>query len=236
MGAQWMAAGFVHGVLNTDNTNITGESFDYGPWRWNPTYKPDFTAAYFDYGGLYAFGRQPEALLWNLARLGGCLLPLAEEAALQAALGAFEDALHAEFRRMVLWRLGVPAAGAERDAALVRALYAFLAESQAPLDQVFFDWRGGTASAGRAARSPIAALYGREDFAPVRAALAAHAPGDAAHPYFAERDRPCSMLIEEVEALWAPIAETDDWSAFNAKLAEIGTMADALAPGQAAAA
>ena len=68
-GARWMAAGFVHGVLNTDNINITGESFDYGPWRWAPVLDPHFTAAYFDQTGLYAFGRQPEALLWNLARL-----------------------------------------------------------------------------------------------------------------------------------------------------------------------
>ena len=55
-----MAAGFVHGVLNTDNINITGESFDYGPWRFLPAYDPGFTAAYFDETGLYAFGRQPE--------------------------------------------------------------------------------------------------------------------------------------------------------------------------------
>ncbi|MDQ4060131.1 MAG: YdiU family protein, partial [Pseudomonadota bacterium] len=66
VGAQWMAAGFVHGVLNTDNINVTGESFDYGPWRFLPVYDPAFTAAYFDRAGLYAYGRQAEALLWNL--------------------------------------------------------------------------------------------------------------------------------------------------------------------------
>ena len=50
--AEWMSAGFVHGVLNTDNLNVTGESFDYGPWRFLPTYQPGFTAAYFDESGL----------------------------------------------------------------------------------------------------------------------------------------------------------------------------------------
>src|SRR5690606_5015887 len=59
--ARWMVAGFVHGVLNTDNMNVTGESFDYGPWRFLPRYDPMLTAAYFDHSGLYAFGRQPEA-------------------------------------------------------------------------------------------------------------------------------------------------------------------------------
>jgi uncharacterized protein YdiU (UPF0061 family) len=231
MGAQWMAAGFVHGVLNTDNTNITGESFDYGPWRWAPTYKPDFTAAYFDHGGLYAFSRQPEALLWNLARLGGCLLPLAGEAPLQAALEAFEAEMNDEFRRKVLWRLGLDTAGEERDAALVRALYQFLLESESPLDQVFFDWRGGAASEGRAARSPLAATYAEEAFAPARALLLDHpaaADANIGHPYFAARTQPCSMLIEEVEAIWAPIAEADDWSRFHAKIADIALMAEAM--------
>ncbi len=229
MGAQWMAAGFVHGVLNTDNTNITGESFDYGPWRWTPTYKPDFTAAYFDHGGLYAFARQPEALLWNLARLGGCLLPLSEEAKLQEALEPFEEEMHREFGRMVLWRLGLAAAQPERDAALTRALYQFLLEGQAPLDQVFFDWRG--ADAARAARSPIAEAYAAASFAPVREALLAQpvAPdANLGHPYFAGRTQPCSMLIDEVEAIWEPIAEADDWSRFQAKIDDIAMMAEAM--------
>ena len=58
LAASYMAAGFVHGVLNSDNMNVTGESFDYGPWRWLPKWEPGFTAAYFDQTGLYAFGRQ----------------------------------------------------------------------------------------------------------------------------------------------------------------------------------
>ena len=66
--AAWMAAGFVHGVLNTDNMNITGESFDYGPYRFLPRNDPNFVAAYFDHSGLYSFGRQPEAVFWNLTR------------------------------------------------------------------------------------------------------------------------------------------------------------------------
>ena len=62
LAAQYMAAGFVHGVLNSDNINVTGESFDYGPWRFTPEWDDDFTAAYFDHYGLYSFGRQPEAI------------------------------------------------------------------------------------------------------------------------------------------------------------------------------
>jgi uncharacterized protein YdiU (UPF0061 family) len=59
LAASYIAAGFVHGVLNTDNIAITAQSFDYGPWRWAPLWDGAFTAAYFDHAGLYAFGRQP---------------------------------------------------------------------------------------------------------------------------------------------------------------------------------
>jgi hypothetical protein len=73
LAASYMVAGFVHGVLNTDNMNVTGESFDYGPWRWLPQWDPGFTAAYFDHAGLYAFGRQPEAIHWNCGQLAVAL-------------------------------------------------------------------------------------------------------------------------------------------------------------------
>jgi hypothetical protein len=96
---------------------------------------------------------------------------------------------------------------------------------------VFFDWRGGALSVDRAARSPIAATYAEEAFAPVRALLLDQPPSPDAnldHPYFAARSAPCSMLIDEVEAIWAPIAESDDWSRFHAKIAEIAQMAEAM--------
>jgi uncharacterized protein YdiU (UPF0061 family) len=67
--AQWMAAGFCHAVLNTDNMSITGESFDYGPYAFIPTYNPAFTAAYFDYYGRYSYGNQPGICRLNLEML-----------------------------------------------------------------------------------------------------------------------------------------------------------------------
>src|SRR5690606_24407222 len=106
-GARWIAAGFVHGVLNTDNINITGESFDYGPWRFLPTYDPAFTAAYFDENGLYAFGRQPDVLAWNLTRLAECLLPLGDHAALETALNTFWPAFQRSIWHAVLDRLAL---------------------------------------------------------------------------------------------------------------------------------
>jgi uncharacterized protein YdiU (UPF0061 family) len=220
LGAQWMAAGFVHGVLNTDNINITGESFDYGPWRWLPAYDPAFTAAYFDESGLYAYGRQPETLQWNLTRLAECLLPFADKEALIGALETFAPAFRREYDAATLCRLLLPPLDPAADAALARAWWVGLAESQMPFEAAFFGAAGGE----------LGPSFG-EEFAPVRALLAARAcPGRPDHPYF-RRPAPCTVLIDEVEALWAGIAGSDDWSAFHAKITAIREMGEAYGLG-----
>jgi serine/tyrosine/threonine adenylyltransferase len=229
MGAQWMAAGFVHGVLNTDNINVTGESFDYGPWRFLPSYDPGFTAAYFDETGLYAFGRQPDALLWNLFRLAECFLPIAEQSKLEPSLAAFEPALHREFATAVLRRLGLCSEGYEQDGMLAKNLWTFLHSTRVPFEQTFFDWFGGLKSLERATHGPSAEFYAHSSFQPFRQLLEDFKPVPNLrldHPYFA-RTMPYTMLIEDVEAIWEPIARADDWSAFNAKLTEIALLAEA---------
>ncbi len=227
-GARWIAAGFVHGVLNTDNINITGESFDYGPWRFLPTYDPDFTAAYFDQTGLYAFGRQPDALAWNLTRLAECLLPLGDKDALEAALNIYWPTFQTALPLAYLERLGLKSRG-DADGPLLEALLKFLGGTQAPYEQVLFDWRGGTESLERVRQSPIADLYEGEAFDPVLELMKDFAPRDnvnLGHAYF-KMPKPRTMLIEEMEAIWAPIAERDDWSGFDAALAEIALMGEA---------
>jgi hypothetical protein len=220
--ADWIAAGFVHGVLNSDNINVTGESFDYGPWRFLPTYDPAFTAAYFDEHGLYAFGRQPEALAFNLTKLAECLLPLGEHAGLEAALNGFWPAFQHAMWDAILRRLGLVSRGETEDSELVVRI---------GYEQFWFDWRGGELSRERAARSPVAPAYATAAFEPVQAALT---PYDAApsvnlgHPYFA-RALPRTMLIDEMETLWAPIAESDDWSVLQHELGEIKEMREAYA-------
>ena len=229
LGAQWTAAGFVHGVLNTDNINVTGESFDYGPWRFIPTYDPDFTAAYFDETGLYSFGRQPDTLAWNLTRLAECLLPLSSIEALEPALNTIWPQFRAELPRQILRRLGLVPTDTESDGAFVTSLFGFLSASQAPYEQFFFDWRGGSVSAERAARSPSASFYASDAFRPIADALEAYAPAvdvNLDHPYFARRT-PRTMLIDEMEAIWAPIADGDDWTLFQSTLAEIAEMREA---------
>lgn len=226
LGAQWIAAGFVHGVLNTDNINITGESFDYGPWRFVPVYDPDFTAAYFDETGLYAFGRQPDTLAWNLTRLAECLLPLSSIDTLEPALNTVWPVFREELPRQILRRLGLKPGDVERDGAFVTALFGFLGASKAPYEQFFFDWRGGGMSSGRAAKSPAADHYASEVFRPVADLMEGYGPSEDVnldHAYFS-RERPRTMLIEDMEAIWAPIAQKDDWGLLHQTLEEIAQM------------
>jgi len=228
-GARWIAAGFVHGVLNTDNINVTGESFDYGPWRFLPTYDPAFTAAYFDENGLYAFGRQPDTLAWNLTRLAECLVPLSSIELLEPALNSFWPAFRREIAAAILERFGLVSRSEDEDADFVSALFSFLMATQAPYEQTFFDWRGGRLSEARAAASPSAPHYINPAFTTFGDVLRRFEPSPNAnldHPYFAA-PKPRTMLIDEMEALWAPIAEADDWSAFNVTLAEIEQMRQA---------
>ena len=229
MGAQWMVAGFVHGVLNTDNINVTGESFDYGPWRFLPTHDANFTAAYFDHAGRYAYGRQPSVLLWNLCRLGECLLPLASQAAIEAALGAFAPAFRQSFVEETMRRLGLELEGGEADTRLTEAFWTFLRDSHAPFEQAFFDLYGGEASAVRRVRSPAAEAYSGDAFAAFGTMLAAARPRPDLrldHPYFAAPE-PCTMVHPEVETILGAVARDDDWGPFHAKLAHIAQMREA---------
>jgi uncharacterized protein YdiU (UPF0061 family) len=232
LAGSWMGAGFVHGVLNTDNLNITGESFDYGPWRFLPTSDPSFTAAYFDEAGLYAFGRQPEAVSWALAQFGSALTLVCEARALEAELARFAPAYQEGLRALVFGRLKLATTSLPADMDFLSAMFGWMTESQAGWDQFFHDWVGG--SAARARESPQAALYSAPAFAAVRDGLEARVRADAhaalAHPYF-QRPTPASLVIEEVETLWTAISERDDWSLFEAKLAEAAALREALSDG-----
>ncbi|HYG27181.1 MAG TPA: YdiU family protein [Caulobacteraceae bacterium] len=221
--ARWMAAGFVHGVLNTDNMVVTGESFDYGPWRFLPKNDPNFTAAYFDQTGLYAFGRQPEAAFWNLQQLASCLTLVGESEPLVEALNGFAPAYREALMTAMLARLGLKSRGEEADLELVNAAFTALAGGGDELrwEPFFFDWFCGGQE--RALAGPRAALYENEAFSDFRTHIASYEPDRPerlADPYFA-RPEPEEMLYDEVEAIWAPIAERDDWSAFKAKLERI---------------
>jgi len=135
--AQWMAAGFCHGVLNTDNMSITGESFDYGPYAFIPTYDPLFTAAYFDYYQRYCYGQQPNICQWNLAMLQKPLKAVIDENDLEFGLAKFDESYAIAYKSLMLKKLGLAASNSSELDRLLQLTLRLLKDTQISYHQFF---------------------------------------------------------------------------------------------------
>jgi uncharacterized protein YdiU (UPF0061 family) len=140
--ASWLLIGFIHGVMNTDNMSIAGETIDYGPCAFMDSYDPATVYSAIDHGGRYAYGNQPRIAQWNLTRLAEALLPLldpVEEAAVtlaQETLAEFPARFEAAYSAGLRRKLGLVGA-APGDLALGQDLLALMAEHQADFTLTF---------------------------------------------------------------------------------------------------
>src|SRR6056297_229200 len=148
--AQWMGVGFIHGVMNTDNTQIAGETIDYGPCAFMDTYHSEKVYSSIDQFGRYAYNRQPDVLVWNLAQFATALLPLMGEdrnAAIEAATEAvhcFRERFQAEWLAVFRRKIGLETEE-DGDAALLHTLLSRMQTLRADFTNTF---RGlGTPSA-----------------------------------------------------------------------------------------
>ncbi len=211
---EWMRVGFIHGVMNTDNMTISGETIDYGPCAFMDAYDPDTVFSSIDLGGRYAFGRQPKMAQWNLARFAECLLPLlaadpdAAVALAEDRIKSFESRYRLRWQAMMGAKLGLAGFDAG-DSALIEDLlawmraggfdytngFAALTEDSAPpgADPVWLErWRArrgdmGPAQARMRAANPVYIPRNHR----VEAALAAAGEGDLA---------PLTRLLEVLSA------------------------------------
>jgi len=131
--AQWQAVGFIHGVMNTDNVSIAGETIDYGPCAFMDRYDPDTVFSSIDHQGRYAYGEQPRIAQWNLVRLAECLVPLVNDAdeeeaiaRLTAELNRFPDIFSAHWRRLFAAKLGLAPVGPAEDGTVESLIRGFL--------------------------------------------------------------------------------------------------------------
>ncbi|MBE9138581.1 YdiU family protein [Nodosilinea sp. LEGE 07088] len=227
LAAQWMAVGFCHAVLNTDNMSITGESFDYGPYAFIDRYDPRFTAAYFDYAGRYSYGNQPIICQMNLKALQKPLKLVMPNADLEAALAPFKDRYETYYQQRLLQKLGFEHLESELAAALVSQTLELLSAVEVGYHDFFLsltqqfslDWRGDISqifSTTLQASDPAAAaqlkawrqLYHRclqsltpEHLAKVTATL--------------QQTNPQTVLLRPaIESIWEPIATDDHWQPF----------------------
>jgi uncharacterized protein YdiU (UPF0061 family) len=161
--AKWLLIGFIHGVMNTDNMSIVGETIDYGPCAFMDTYHPETVYSSIDHMGRYAYGNQPQIAHWNLSCLGQALLPLLgeeDETAVreaQEALGAFPALFEAAWLGGMRHKLGF---FEERngDLALAQDLLNCMAENHADFT-LTFRRLCEVAGAGQAADGPIRSLF-----------------------------------------------------------------------------
>ena len=223
--ARWLLVGFVHGVMNTDNMAVAGETIDYGPCAFLDAYDPGTVFSSIDQNGRYAYGQQPRIALWNLTRFAETLLPLLAdleeqavrdaEAALSGYAPAFEDAYHGGLNR----KIGL---GAVRDGdpALAGDLLKRMAENQADFTLTFRTLCGAVEGDG-AVRDLFVDPTAYDDWAVRwRARLAEEArdpAGTAAamrsvNPAFIPRNH-------QVEAMIAAAVERNDFAPFEALLA-----------------
>jgi uncharacterized protein YdiU (UPF0061 family) len=140
--ARWLGLGFIHGVMNTDNCSVAGETIDYGPCAFMETFHPGTVYSSIDRFGRYAYNRQPEILAWNLAQFASCLLPLIDadrEAAIaraQALIHGFPDRFRAEWLAVFRAKLGLTRAE-DGDAGLIERLLVLMAEGRADFTNAF---------------------------------------------------------------------------------------------------
>lgn len=140
--AQWMGFGFIHGVMNTDNMSVAGETIDYGPCAFIDTFHPDTVFSSIDAMGRYSYRNQPRIAQWNLARFAQCLLPLLDDdkdaavAAAQTAIDAYPEIYQPIWLDIMRAKLGLEAK-LDGDLELVQNLLAAMAENEADFTLTF---------------------------------------------------------------------------------------------------
>jgi uncharacterized protein YdiU (UPF0061 family) len=233
--AEWMAAGFCHAVLNTDNMSITGESFDYGPYAFIPTYNPNFTAAYFDYSGRYSYANQPGICRLNLELLQDPLAAVIPVADMAAGLAKFDEYYYRAYRQLMLNKLGfeqLPEPQAEELFGLtIRFLkdsqigyHAFFAELAQQFDSSWRDDVGQIFSQASFLQSaePLSSLLG--SWRDLYHHLLQSLPTDELETIkkrLQEKNPKTALLRPVIEEVWDAIAQDDNWQPFYELLKRI---------------
>jgi serine/tyrosine/threonine adenylyltransferase len=240
--AEWMSVGFCHAVLNTDNMSIAAESFDYGPYAFIQHYDPQFTAAYFDYSGRYCYGNQPSACQWNLQMLQRPLKGLLDPFEMEAALSQFDPHYEAMYQQRMLrklgFELGYDGLAIELGQNLLHRTLHLLWESKVGYHDFFMALRQQFAPSWREDASQIfaqavvdapdaqsdAVSTSLTQWRQLYQQILASYPLDEMET-IARRLRqhnPTTVLIRpEIEAVWEPIAQEDNWQPFYALLDRI---------------
>ena len=229
LAAQWMAAGFCHGVLNTDNMSIAGESFDYGPYAFIPTYDARFTAAYFDYGGRYSYGNQPHICKFNLELLQEPLAMVTERSPLEVELTQFDDLYQQYYQQLMLQKLGFDSNLGNIGRELLTQTIYLLRDSEIAYHGFFAELSEEFSPTWQDDSSLILinatfAPQITEDWRNIYFKCLKQTPADAsatAGDRLKTYNPQTVLLRPKIESVWQPISESNDWQPFNDLLSQL---------------
>ncbi len=229
LAAQWMAAGFCHGVLNTDNMAITGESFDYGPYAFIPSYDKRFIAAYFDYSGRYSYGNQPTICRLNLEMLQMPLGLTVEKRDLEIGLADYEPAYERTYRQLMLSKLGFEQLEENLGQDLLHATIDLLQDSQVGYHDFFFQlasqfnhgWRSHPETILENSELSGTIFSQWQKLYHLSLQTLPKAELDTIGDRLNAKNPQTALLRPVIESIWEPITEKDDWQPFYELLATI---------------
>ena len=209
LAASYTVSGFVHGVLNTDNINIVGESFDYGPYRMLEYYDPEKIAAYFDHSGLYKFGSQADAIFWNIQQLASIMTVFIDKNKLIDILKIYPNSYNKYLQKMLFKRLGLTLSSDTKNQDLLNAFYELQSTKKFLYEEIIFDFKNFQLN-----EAFIDKKYSSYTLVKVFKKFEKNNNNDSNNELI-------TLLHEEIEKIWQAINDDDDWSLFDNKLKSI---------------
>ena len=220
LAASYNINGFVHGVLNTDNINITGESFDYGPFRFLDKYDENKVAAYFDHSGLYKFSNQVNAIFWNLQQLASIMTLFINTEIIKEILKTYPDIYNEQLMKIFFKKIMLkPNSNELLNHKLISDIYEILRNEPFLYEEIYNDLRGGLKKLNL--NPNLKKKYSKFDIFNI---FKNHTSSDNFDEMTANDSNLETLLYDEIEKIWTEIELNDNWTLFNNKIDSINIL------------
>ena len=210
LAASYTVTGFVHGVLNTDNMNITGESFDYGPYRMLEHYDLEKIAAYFDHSGLYKYGNQANAIFWNIQQLASIMTTFIPKEQLVDMLKQYADLYNRNLQILTFKRLNIVMKSDAENLELLNSFYELQTTKQFFYEEIFYDFKNFPQNYDNVSKK-----YSSHPFLKEFKKFQQVHEGNSVNENFIR------LFYDDIENIWKAINDEDDWSLFDKKIKSI---------------
>ena len=210
LAASYTVTGFVHGVLNTDNMNITGESFDYGPYRMLEHYDLEKIAAYFDHSGLYKYGNQANVIFWNIQQLASIMTTFIPKEQLVDMLKQYADLYNRNLQILTFKRLNITMKSEAENLELLNSFYELQTTKHFFYEEIFHDFKNFLQNYDYVSKkySSYSFLKEFKKFHQVQEVNSIN-------------EKFIRLFYDDIENIWNAINDEDNWSLFDKKLKSI---------------